>query len=210
MGGAGGLRAREGWGRGGLWGPGPQPGEDPLALNSRPHRPQVSWRSEHRSRTTVRSAALPNLPTPTAWWPSEGQRTSTGAAGAPVLAACGWVACRGAGSRGRRQREGSGPVPPRACSYSVFEGELSETIPVVHASIAGCRIIGRMCVGKPCGRRRGREWSLPAPLITPQEGTRGGPGISRLSSTFIESMTPGPNAVCVRRLGTITGYSNNK
>lgn len=31
---------------------------------------------------------------------------------------------------------------------SVFEGELSETIPVVHASIAGCRIIGRMCVGK--------------------------------------------------------------
>ena len=32
--------------------------------------------------------------------------------------------------------------------FSVFEGELSETIPVVHASIAGCRIIGRMCVGK--------------------------------------------------------------
>lgn len=32
--------------------------------------------------------------------------------------------------------------------HSVFEGELSETIPVVHASIAGCRIIGRMCVGK--------------------------------------------------------------
>lgn len=37
--------------------------------------------------------------------------------------------------------------------YSVFEGELSDTIPVVHASIAGCRIIGRMCVGK-AGRRR--------------------------------------------------------
>ena len=33
-------------------------------------------------------------------------------------------------------------------SLSVFEGELSETIPVVHASIAGCRIIGRMCVGE--------------------------------------------------------------
>lgn len=30
---------------------------------------------------------------------------------------------------------------------SVFEGELFGTIPVVHASIAGCRIIGRMCVG---------------------------------------------------------------
>uniref|UniRef100_A0A8I6AC66 Eukaryotic translation initiation factor 6 n=1 Tax=Rattus norvegicus TaxID=10116 RepID=A0A8I6AC66_RAT len=27
--------------------------------------------------------------------------------------------------------------------YSVFEGELSDTIPVVHASIASCRIIGR-------------------------------------------------------------------
>ncbi|CAI5777972.1 eukaryotic translation initiation factor 6 [Podarcis lilfordi] len=35
--------------------------------------------------------------------------------------------------------------------YSVFEGELSDTIPVVHASIAGCRIIGRMCVGNRHG-----------------------------------------------------------
>ena len=26
--------------------------------------------------------------------------------------------------------------------YSVFEGELSEVVPVVHTSIAGCRIIG--------------------------------------------------------------------
>ncbi|KTG34768.1 hypothetical protein cypCar_00007060 [Cyprinus carpio] len=34
--------------------------------------------------------------------------------------------------------------------YSVFEGELSETMPVVHASIAGCRIIGRMCVDLVC------------------------------------------------------------
>lgn len=57
-------------------------GEDPPALNSRLHSPQASWRSERRSRTTVRSAALPNSPTPTAWWPSEGQRTSTGEAGA--------------------------------------------------------------------------------------------------------------------------------
>uniref|UniRef100_A0AC11AWZ3 Eukaryotic translation initiation factor 6 n=1 Tax=Ovis aries TaxID=9940 RepID=A0AC11AWZ3_SHEEP len=38
----------------------------------------ASWRSVRRSRTTARSAALPNLPTPTAWWPSEGRRTSTG------------------------------------------------------------------------------------------------------------------------------------
>lgn len=35
------------------------------------------------------------------------------------------------------------------CSiFSVFEGELSEQIPVIHTSIGGCRIIGRLCVGK--------------------------------------------------------------
>uniref|UniRef100_A0A8D1Z2X4 Eukaryotic translation initiation factor 6 n=1 Tax=Sus scrofa TaxID=9823 RepID=A0A8D1Z2X4_PIG len=41
--------------------------------------------------------------------------------------------------------------PPSSCLYSVFEGELADTIPVVHASIAGCRIIGRMCVGNRHG-----------------------------------------------------------
>ncbi|XP_013404046.1 eukaryotic translation initiation factor 6 [Lingula anatina] len=35
--------------------------------------------------------------------------------------------------------------------YSVFEGELSDTIPVVHTSIAGCRIIGRLTVGNRHG-----------------------------------------------------------
>ncbi|GIY92514.1 eukaryotic translation initiation factor 6 [Caerostris extrusa] len=35
--------------------------------------------------------------------------------------------------------------------YSIFEGELSDTIPVIHTSIAGCRIIGRMCVGNRHG-----------------------------------------------------------
>ncbi|KAL4234896.1 eukaryotic translation initiation factor 6 [Mactra antiquata] len=35
--------------------------------------------------------------------------------------------------------------------YSVFEGELGEAIPVVHCSLAGCRIIGRMCVGNRHG-----------------------------------------------------------
>lgn len=35
--------------------------------------------------------------------------------------------------------------------YSVFEGELAETIPVVHCSVAGCRIVGRMCVGNKNG-----------------------------------------------------------
>lgn len=35
--------------------------------------------------------------------------------------------------------------------YSVFEDELSEVIPVIHASVAGCRIIGRLCVGNKNG-----------------------------------------------------------
>jgi len=35
--------------------------------------------------------------------------------------------------------------------YSIFEGELSDAIPVVHTSIAGCRIIGRMCAGNKKG-----------------------------------------------------------
>lgn len=32
--------------------------------------------------------------------------------------------------------------------YSVFESELADHIPVVHASIGGCRIVGRLCVGE--------------------------------------------------------------
>lgn len=32
--------------------------------------------------------------------------------------------------------------------FSVFESELSDTIPVIHTSVAGCRIIGRLTVGK--------------------------------------------------------------
>ncbi|CAD5117752.1 DgyrCDS6499 [Dimorphilus gyrociliatus] len=35
--------------------------------------------------------------------------------------------------------------------YSIFEGELSEQIPVIHTSIGGCRIIGRLCVGNRHG-----------------------------------------------------------
>lgn len=134
----------------------------------------------------MRSAALRNSPTLTAWWPLEGPRTSTGAAGAPgPPGSVGGGEGRGAGSQGLRQSKGTGPsalCQPSPCPYSVFEGELADTIPVVHASIAGCRIIGRMCVGKPGGRRRGREWSLPAPLIILLERTRSDPGISRCSS----------------------------
>ncbi|KAK7575837.1 hypothetical protein V9T40_012123 [Parthenolecanium corni] len=35
--------------------------------------------------------------------------------------------------------------------YSVFESELAETIPVIHASLAGCRILGRLSVGNRHG-----------------------------------------------------------
>jgi len=35
--------------------------------------------------------------------------------------------------------------------YSIFEGELAETIPVIHTSIAGCRIIGTLCAGNRHG-----------------------------------------------------------
>jgi len=32
--------------------------------------------------------------------------------------------------------------------YSIFEGELSREIPVIKSSIAGTRLVGRMCVGE--------------------------------------------------------------
>ncbi|XP_014233838.2 eukaryotic translation initiation factor 6-like [Trichogramma pretiosum] len=35
--------------------------------------------------------------------------------------------------------------------YSTFEAELDEAIPVIHTSLAGCRIIGRMCVANRNG-----------------------------------------------------------
>lgn len=35
--------------------------------------------------------------------------------------------------------------------YSTFEAELADIIPVIHASIADCRIIGRLCVGNKNG-----------------------------------------------------------
>ncbi|ORY31024.1 eukaryotic translation initiation factor 6 [Naematelia encephala] len=35
--------------------------------------------------------------------------------------------------------------------YSVFEAELSEVIPVIHTTIAGTRIIGRLCAGNRHG-----------------------------------------------------------
>ena len=35
--------------------------------------------------------------------------------------------------------------------YSVFEGELADTVPVIHTSAAGCRVIGRLVVGNKNG-----------------------------------------------------------
>eukprot|EP00695_Tsukubamonas_globosa_P003073 TRINITY_DN455_c0_g1_i2.p1 TRINITY_DN455_c0_g1~~TRINITY_DN455_c0_g1_i2.p1 ORF type:complete len:127 (+),score=36.23 TRINITY_DN455_c0_g1_i2:112-492(+) len=35
--------------------------------------------------------------------------------------------------------------------YSVFEGELADHIPVIPATIAGCRIVGRLCAGNRRG-----------------------------------------------------------
>ncbi len=35
--------------------------------------------------------------------------------------------------------------------YSTFESELDEVVPVVHTSVAGCRIIGRLTVGNRHG-----------------------------------------------------------
>jgi len=35
--------------------------------------------------------------------------------------------------------------------YSVFESELSDTIPVIHTSVGGCRVVGRLCVGNRHG-----------------------------------------------------------
>ena len=35
--------------------------------------------------------------------------------------------------------------------YSIFEQELADHIPVIHASVAGCRFIGRVTIGNKRG-----------------------------------------------------------
>ena len=35
--------------------------------------------------------------------------------------------------------------------YSAFQNEFDKTIPVIHASVGGCRIVGRMTVGNRHG-----------------------------------------------------------
>lgn len=32
--------------------------------------------------------------------------------------------------------------------YSVFEAALADHIPVIHTTVAGCRFVGRVCVGE--------------------------------------------------------------
>ena len=44
-----------------------------------------------------------------------------------------------------------GPIKKVVNICSVFEREFNDVIPVVHGSIAGCRIIGRLCVGNKHG-----------------------------------------------------------
>lgn len=83
----------------------------------------------------------------------------------------------------------------------MFEGELAETIPVVHASIAGCRIIGRMCVGKP--GKMPREGAYRHLEFCPWKGPPGDPGIPRHSSIIDSEVRVNP----WRRL---LDYSNNK
>lgn len=40
---------------------------------------------------------------------------------------------------------------PLNCNYSTFEAELSDVMPVVHTSINGCRIVGRLTAGNRKG-----------------------------------------------------------
>jgi hypothetical protein len=48
----------------------------------------------------------------------------------------------------RQQCEADGWIEPNFMfSYSVFEAELQDVIPICHATIAGTRIIGRLTAG---------------------------------------------------------------
>ena len=46
--------------------------------------------------------------------------------------------------------------------FSVFEGELSDAIPVVYSSIGGCRIVGRLCVGEYILKLTNRDHAIVA------------------------------------------------
>lgn len=39
----------------------------------------------------------------------------------------------------------------RLALHSIFEGELADVVPVIHCSIAGCSIVGRLCAGNRHG-----------------------------------------------------------
>lgn len=182
MGGAGCLRGREGGaavGRVGGLGRvlkghtgGPESGRrGPAGPQSPAHCPQASWRFERRSRTTVRSAALPSSPTPTAWWPSEDRRTSTGATGARWRV---WTGGRKGAGGGDPRLRARAPARDRRVRVPTVCSRANSPRPSLWctrpspaaASSGGCVWVS------PGGRRRGGEpartrISLGEPRVTP-------------------------------------------
>lgn len=96
------------------------------------------WQFAFNSKVATKSASSRPSPTSTVWWPLGAPPTSTG-----TRFLLTWSLS---------------PHNYLNILCSVFEGELSDAIPVVYASIADCRIIGRLCVGKT---------SLPTTLSPP-------------------------------------------
>lgn len=94
------------------------------------------WLCAQNSKTQVTLASSPSSPTLTVSQQSADQRLSTGKFGVCLHLRLNLCLFN---------------VRNLFADFSVFEGELSETINVVHASIAGCRIIGRLCVGNRKG-----------------------------------------------------------
>lgn len=96
---------------------------------------------------------MPCSPTATAWSPSEAPRTFTGTNTEKVVI----VKCRRTRHSHRilnlttSNHLTNDQLPLLSKYNSVFEAELKDVIPVIHTSIAGTRIIGRLCVGNRHG-----------------------------------------------------------
>lgn len=88
------------------------------------------WLFAFNSKIVTKLECFPNSLTLTAWSPSVVRKTFTGKKvyiiifNNNVVLSLWFIYC------------------------SVFESELADTIPVIHTSVAGCRIIGRLTVGK--------------------------------------------------------------
>jgi len=98
------------------------------------------------SKTAMRLASSPCSPTVTAWSPLEVPRTFTGKRA--VLTHSLSLLCSWHSSPSYSHEE---PWFRFLSPVSVFEAELKDVIPIVHTSIAGTRIIGRLCVGNRHG-----------------------------------------------------------